>query len=137
VRTGKLRIVFRGLAFIGAESELALKTAVAAGRQDRLWDVVEGFYLSQGPENGGWVTESLVEQVATWAGLDSDRLAAGREQAWVLREIETASAAAEAAGVTGTPTFELGRTGGRLERVKLRSLEPEGLIPAIDELLGS
>src|SRR3954469_18725569 len=41
VRTGRLRIVFRGLAFVGPDSDRALTAAVAAGRQDRLWDVVD------------------------------------------------------------------------------------------------
>ena len=51
VRTGKLRIVFHGLAFIGPDSDTALRTALAAGREDRLWDVVAGFYVRQGAEN--------------------------------------------------------------------------------------
>src|SRR3954466_13042367 len=51
VRRGTLRIVFRGLAFIGPDSLTALRTAVAAGRQDHLWDMVEGLYNHQGAEN--------------------------------------------------------------------------------------
>ena len=56
VATGKLRIVFHGLAFIGADSDKALRTAIAAGQDDHLWDVVHGLYASQGAENSGWVT---------------------------------------------------------------------------------
>ena len=33
VKTGKLRIVFSGMAFIGADSDKALRTAIAAGEQ--------------------------------------------------------------------------------------------------------
>jgi protein-disulfide isomerase len=50
VRSGKLRIVFRGLAFIGPESQLALETAVAAA-DDKLWNVVHALYRVQGAEN--------------------------------------------------------------------------------------
>ena len=50
-------------------------------------------------------------------------------------ELRDAQAAADAAGVHGTPSFQLGRTGGALELVKLRSLGPEGITPAIDALL--
>ena len=60
VRAGKLRIEFRGLAFIGPDSETALRTALAAGRQDRLWHVVEILYANQGRENSGWVTDDLI-----------------------------------------------------------------------------
>jgi protein-disulfide isomerase len=51
VREGKLRIVFRGLTFIGPDSEKALRAALAAGEQNRLWHVVDLFYRHQGPEN--------------------------------------------------------------------------------------
>ena len=77
VRTGKLRIVFHGLAFIGPDSDTALRTALAAGREDRLWDVVAGFYARQGAENG-WITDELVDDVVAEAGLDAGRLARTR-----------------------------------------------------------
>jgi hypothetical protein len=37
--------------------------------------------------------------------------------------------------VQGTPSFQLGRTGGPLERLGLDSLAPEAITPAIDALL--
>jgi len=134
VRTGKLRIVFHGLAFLGPDSDTALRTALAAGREDRLWDVVAGFYARQGAENG-WITDELVDDVVTEAGLDSGRLRDARSESSVTAELRNAQAAADAAGVHGTPSFQLGRTGGALELVKLRSLAPEGITPAIDALL--
>lgn len=42
VRTGKVRLVFSGLTFIGPDSLTALRTVVAAGQKDHLWDVVDG-----------------------------------------------------------------------------------------------
>jgi protein-disulfide isomerase len=44
VRQGKVRIVFRGLSFLGPDSDRALRATVAAGRENRLWHVVEGLY---------------------------------------------------------------------------------------------
>jgi protein-disulfide isomerase len=134
VRTGKLRIVFHGLAFVGPDSDTALRTALAAGREDRLWDVVAGFYARQGAENG-WITDELVDDVVAEAGLDGAGLRAVRDESWVTAELRNAQAAADAAGVRGTPSFQLGRTGGALQLVTLRSLAPEGITPAIDALL--
>ena len=54
VRPGHVRLVFRGLAFIGPESDTALRTALAAGAQGRLWNVVHLLYGNQGAENAGW-----------------------------------------------------------------------------------
>lgn len=135
VRTGKLRIVFHGLAFLGPDSDTALRTALAASRENKLWDVVEGFYRRQGGENSGWVTDKLIDEVAAEAGLDADQLRGQRDESWVSAELRRAAAAANAAGVQGTPTFQLGRTGGKLERLRLTSLGPEGMRPAIDALL--
>ncbi len=71
VEAGKLRIVFQGLAFIGPDSDKALRTAIAAGQDNHLWDVVHGLYASQGAENSGWVTDGLVGEIASGVpGLD-------------------------------------------------------------------
>src|SRR5262245_5220798 len=61
VRTGKLRIVFRGLAFLGSDSHRALRAAHAAGEQNHLWDVVHGLFTRQGAENTGWVSNDLLD----------------------------------------------------------------------------
>ncbi len=136
VRTGKVRIVFRGLAFIGPDSDKALRTAIAAGAQGHFWDVVDGLYESQGTENAGWVTDELVTAIAASVrGLDGPALLADRWDAWVGREVKRAAAAANAAGVDGTPLFQVGPTGGQLELVRLTSLRPDGFTPAIDAML--
>ena len=111
VRTGKVRIVFRGLAFLGPDSVRALRVTLAAGRQNRLWDVLEGLYYRQGAENSGWVTEAMLHEVA------GHRAIAGSGAPWVDRELTKSAQAAQAAGVAGTPAFQIGRT-GRLSRAR-------------------
>lgn len=134
VRTGRLRIEFRGLAFLGPESELGLTAALAAGRQGRLWHVVDLLYRNQGAENSGWLTEHTLRRVGVSVpGLDTSRMLDERPQ--VDDEKEAAQAAATAAGITGTPSFEVGPTGGRLHRVAVSSLEAEALRPALDAAL--
>ncbi|HEY3182197.1 MAG TPA: thioredoxin domain-containing protein [Gaiellaceae bacterium] len=133
VRTGRLRIVFRGLAFIGPDSELAVKTAIAAGRHGRLWDVVDALYRAQGAENSGWVDDELLAEIAGQAHLDYDRLAAERDLPAVERELAQARRAAAVAGVRGTPAFALGRTGGPPALLRLSSLAPEGIVPPLEE----
>ena len=136
VETGKLRIVFHGLAFIGPDSDKALRTAIVAGRHNHLWDLVHGLYASQGAENSGWVTDGLVgEIVSRIPGLDSDTLLSARWGSPVEPELRRSAAAAERAGVHGTPAFQVGRTGGRLELVEVSSLRPDGIRPAIEAVL--
>lgn len=136
VRTGKVRIVFKGLAFIGPDSEQALRTVNAAGLQDHLWDLVEGLYLRQGAENSGWVTDDLVRDVAGGvANLDARALLEARGAAGVDDAIRAAYTAAQTAGVRSTPAFEIGRTGGALEVVSVHSLGAAGITPAIEDAL--
>jgi protein-disulfide isomerase len=136
VKTGKLRIVFNGMDFVGPDSHTALQTAIAAGREHHLWDVVHALYAAQGTENTGWVTDALVTEIAARVpGLDGSKLLATRSASWVESEVTRASAAAEAAGVHSTPSFQLGPTGGPFHLVGVDSLGPEGITPAIDSAL--
>jgi protein-disulfide isomerase len=136
VKTGKLRIVFNGLAFLGPDSVKALRTVLAAGREDRLWDLVHGLYVNQGAENPGWVTDELVKDLASHIqGLHRTRTLDARRNHAFDPEIRRAAAAAEAAGVSGTPAFQVGPTGGQLQTVQLTTLASEGLVPAIEAVL--
>ena len=58
VRTGKVQLEFRGLAFVGDDSRVGLRTALAAAQQNRLWNVAELLYRNQGAENSGWINDS-------------------------------------------------------------------------------
>jgi protein-disulfide isomerase len=136
VETGKLRIVFHGLAFIGDDSDKALRTAIAAGQDDHLWDVVHGLYARQGAENSGWVTDDLVREIASGVdGLDGEKLLSARWENPIESVLKRGAAAAERAGVQSTPAFQIGPTGGRLELVEINSLGPDGIRPAIEAVL--
>ncbi len=134
VRTGRMRIVFRGLAFIGPDSETALRTALAAGSQGRFWHVVELLYENQGVENSGWVTDDLLRRVGTAVpALSVERMLGGRYDASIDQARSAALAAAQQDGVNGTPFFSVGRTGGAVR--PLASNDPRALRAAIDALL--
>jgi len=136
VKTGKLRLVFNGMAFVGPDSHTALQTAIAAGREHHLWDIVHGLYAAQGGENTGWVTDELIAQIAAGVpGLDGSKLLDARSASWVEAELARAAATAQAAGVRSTPSFQLGPTGGPFHIVQVDSLGPEGIVPAIDSAL--
>lgn len=137
VRPGKVRIVFEGMAFVGADSETALRTALAAGRQGRFWNVLELLYANQGKENAGWVTEPLLRAIGKAVpGLDAERMLADRSSAAVDKAVAQSADVARRAGVTSTPTFAVGRTGGPMRVVQLTSLDASALTPALDSVLG-
>lgn len=138
VRTGKVRILFNGMAFVGPDSETALRTALAAGRQNRLWNVIDLLFANQGTENTGWVTDSLLRSIgSSVTGLDVQQMLDERSSDAVDRALVQAGQVAQSAGVNVTPSFAVGKTGGTFSVVHITSLDPSGLTPSLDAALGS
>src|SRR5439155_2214936 len=75
VRTGKVKMEYHGFPFIGPDSVKGLRFLLAAAKQNRLWQLQEALYRYQGRENGGWISDGLVRQLAAKIpGLDVNRL---------------------------------------------------------------
>jgi hypothetical protein len=134
VRTGRVRILFRGLAFLGPDSVKALEWTYGAAEQDKLWNVLELLFANQGRENSGWVTQSLLSSVArSVPRLDLGRLRRDAPRSGL--PIASAAAAAKQSKVPGTPYLEAGRSLSALEPLKLRSFDPRDLFAQLDRLL--
>ena len=134
VRTGKVRILFRGLAFLGPDSLTALRWTFGAAGQDRLWNVLGLLLRAQRRENSGWVTPGLLASVA--AAVPGLRVAQLRRDAVHADfQIAAAAAAAKAARVPGTPYFEVGRSVSALRPLRPTSLDPRVWAVAFDRLL--
>jgi protein-disulfide isomerase len=104
VRPGDVKAEFRGISFIGPDSEKALRFVQAAGLQDRLWQLQDAFYRNQGGENSGWVTDDLVRRLAGEIGLDVERLFVDAEGAEVDALLRQATSLAEQDEISGTPS---------------------------------
>jgi protein-disulfide isomerase len=136
VRPAKLNTEFRGFPFIGPDSLNAYRFLLAAGEQNKLWDLQEALYRNQGGENDGWVTDDLIRELASGvAGLDVDRLFADADRGDIVSEAENADDEAQAAGIQGTPTFLL-RIGGE-EPYVISFATIEQLRAALDDALAA
>jgi protein-disulfide isomerase len=136
VRTGKVRIMFDGMAFVGPDSETALRTAFAAAQQNRFWNVLELLYDNQGAENSGWVSDGLLRSIGNAVpGLDVGRMLDERDAASVDGELNAASALATSQGVNSTPSFAVSQPGGSLRIVNVTSLGADGIAPSLDAAL--
>jgi protein-disulfide isomerase len=133
VKTGRVKVDFRGLEFLGPDSNEALRLVLAAARQDRAWQVVELLYRNQGTENSGWVTDELLRSIAADAGLDVDRAFADARSAAVSQEIEALAAEATARGIQGTPSFMIQVGDGAPYTVQVPELTAEAFRPVLDD----
>jgi protein-disulfide isomerase len=136
VRPGRVKLDFRGLAFLGPDSLKALKIAVAAGFQNKLWQVVGLFYENQGPENSGWVTDSLINEIlAEVPGLDAAKVKADANSVAVANQITALQKEATDLNVQGTPSFFLGIGVSKPYQIQPRAYVPSEFRPALDDAL--
>jgi len=138
VRTGKVRLVFRPVVFLGEDSEPAARAALAAGRQNLLWQYVDLFYRNQGEENSGYVTDAFLRKIGEGVkGLDVEKMMADMNSSAVTAQLTEAQSLSDRLKVEGTPSFFLNRTGQAPTEVPVSQLTPDEFTSAIDQALGS
>jgi protein-disulfide isomerase len=140
VRSGKLKIEYQSLETATKEPE-TFKTqqvaALAAGKQQKMWYFIELFYHQQGEENTEYVTESYLQKLAQQVpGLNVTAWTAARSDPELASSITTDAQSANAAGLTGTPSFLVGKTAGKMQKLEYSSLtDPSSFDSAIESAL--
>jgi protein-disulfide isomerase len=139
VRTGKLRIEYLSLETATREPEV-FKTqqvaALAAGKQGKMWTYLELFYHEQGEESSGYVTEAYLEGLAKQAGLNLAQWTSDRNEPAYTNQVAADAQAANSAGFNGTPSFQIGKTGGPVTKLEYASLkDPTSFNEAIEKEL--
>jgi protein-disulfide isomerase len=134
VRTGRIKLDFRPLQFLGPDSGRGARAVLAAGKQNRAWNVLERLYAVQGAENGGWLTEDLLREIGgEIPGLDVDRML--NDMDGVTPQLQKSIDHANELAVQGTPAFFLLPHLGQPKQLHLDALSPEGFRAALEPLL--
>ena len=124
VRTGKLKVELRVLAFIGPDSQRGQFAAIAAAEQGKEFNFAQLLYANQAGENSGWLSDEMVTSAAnSIPGLDTQKLLAGAGASGVKATAQRYVSQATADRVTGTPTLLVGHTGST-SRQSASSLRP-------------
>ena len=124
VRTGRVKLVWRGINIIGANSEPGLRAIFAAGNQNKLWQMAEAVYQRQGAEQSGWITTALLTDAATAAGAKSAPLLSASSSAAVTAQLKNAENEATADAIRGTPSFVLQQAPAQPQQLNVTSLDP-------------
>jgi len=120
VRTGKLRIEYRGVNVIdpntgGSDSDRMIRLAQAAGLQNKLWNVVELEFDNQAAEGSGYATDAFLRGIAdaVGPGFDAGKAVSVSNTNAVVPMLNAAQTLAEKkiGKRLSTPTFLLGPTG--------------------------
>src|SRR3954469_1155362 len=133
VRTGRGKMAYQDLAFLGDDSVKAGRAAAAAGAQNKLWQFIDVFYGEQGDENSGYVTDDFLRNVAQKVpGLNVAKLMSDRSAPFTQQQIAQARALGDRLNVDSTPTFFLQRGSGPMKRLDFSDFTPGSFTPAID-----
>ncbi|MGZ8740137.1 MAG: DsbA family protein [Gaiellaceae bacterium] len=137
VRTGKAKIELRPIAFIGPDSERGRAAMIAGAEQNKMFNVTQLLFATQGPENSGWLSDELVERVAaSIPGVDVPRLLEDRGASFVDDKSSAFDAEATTHGVNSTPTILVGKSGEKAKLVPLGTgTDTESVAGAIDAAL--
>jgi protein-disulfide isomerase len=134
VKTGKVKVEARPLAFIGPDSVRGRKAMIAAGEQGKAFNLAELLYINQGTENTGWLSDTTIADAArSIPGLDSRTLFTARDSSAVAAKAAAVDREGKADGVNQTPTLYVGS-----KQVALKSpTDGASLTRALDAALAS
>jgi protein-disulfide isomerase len=136
VRTGKMRMEMRLQSFIGPDSVKGGKAVAAAAAQNQAWPYEHLFYVNQGTENSGYVTDDFLRSLGRAVpGLEVDQLMKDKDTPAAQAVLDKGKADFEAAGFDGTPSFLVGPTGGTLRPLRYTQLDPAQFTKQIDAAL--
>ncbi|HEX6712419.1 MAG TPA: thioredoxin domain-containing protein [Thermoleophilaceae bacterium] len=123
VKSGKLRVVFQPISFIGSDSVVAAKAVAAASQQNKLFDYASAFYANQGEENTGYVTDAFLTKIAKAVpGLNVAKWQSALNTEFGTDILSRAESASKTAGVSSTPTFLVAKTGGTKQKFQPSTL---------------
>jgi protein-disulfide isomerase len=135
VRTGRIKIVYRGIVVIGPNSVAGLRAVYAAGQQNKLWNMVEALYERQGDENSGWITLGAIRSAAREVGAAPAKVITSADSKAVDAKLTQAAKLARTYGVNGTPTFAIQKPLGAFVQLRVSSLDPGGFTSSLDQAL--
>jgi protein-disulfide isomerase len=136
VRPGLVKVDFRGLDIVSEQSGPALRYALAAARQNRLWQVAELLYANQSRLKEASTTRGIAKLVRGVKGLDPSRLIADAASPSVRKQMAAHTAEAARRKVPGTPWFLVKIGAGTPKAVFPEAYTGDAFRAILDKALG-
>jgi len=130
VRQGRVQVIYRGLQ-TATRDQQTFQTqqvaALAAGKQNHVWDYVELFYHQQGAEGTGYVTDGFLTGLAKQVpGLNLAAWRSARSDSSLASQVQSEQQLATSQGFSATPTLVVQGPKGKTE--------PSSSVPSYSEL---
>jgi protein-disulfide isomerase len=136
VRTGKVKVEARIVAFVGPSSARGRELVIAAARQNKAWQMLELLYENQGNETEPWLTDSFARAVAARIpGLSVAQLFRDAASGAVAAEVAKMEGYQKTDGVDATPTFVLTTPDGKRHLLGTGLFSPSAFASTFDRAL--
>ena len=108
VMTGKVRLLYHDLSFLGSESVDAAIAARVAAQSNQFWAFHDYLFANQRGEQQGAFGQARLEAIAVTIGLDLNAFRAGQDDPAIRQAVQQSQSTGAAAGVAQTPTIVVG-----------------------------
>jgi protein-disulfide isomerase len=136
VRTGLVKVDFRGLGVVTRASAPALRYTLAASRQNKLWQVAQLFYENQSRLNELATDKGVKRLVSGVPGLNAARLVTDAKSLSVRRQVAAHTAESIRRDVPGTPWFFVKVGSAAPQLVRPDGYDGESFSALLDKALG-
>ena len=110
VDTGKVKFVYKNLAFLGKESTDAANAALCAKEQNKFWEYHDKLFISQSGENQGAFSPDKLKQFAVDLGLGASKFNQCFDSQKYNSQVQADQAEASRNGFNSTPSTAVGTT---------------------------
>ncbi|MDP2948310.1 MAG: DsbA family protein [Chloroflexota bacterium] len=108
--TGKAKLVFKYVRFLGDESQWAAEAADCAGEQGKFWDYHDMLFANQRGENKGAFSKDNLKRFAAALNLDTTAFNACLDEGRYTGKVAENNNEARTRGINSTPTVFVGQT---------------------------
>ena len=131
IETGKAKLIFVDLPFIGQDSKIAAQASYCAEDQGKYWEYHEILYIFQEGENSGWADRDRLNSFAFSLDMNMDEFNDCMDYSKYAKRVQANYDQAVKNGVQGTPTFIIISQDGTTE--KFAGPQPYSVFAAIIE----
>ena len=108
VDTGKVKFVYKNLAFLGQESTDAANAALCAKEQNKFWEYHDKLFTNQKAENSGGFSITNLKGFASDLGLNTDQFNQCLDAKKYSAQVSADNAEANKNGFNSTPSVAVG-----------------------------
>ena len=117
IDTGKVKLLFIDIAFLGKDSVPASIASYCAEEQGKYWDYHSFLYSNQMSIDNGWANSDSLKGYAYNLGLNMDMFVSCLDSEKYLKRVQFNTEEAQNNGVTETPTFFIVGPDGTQEKI--------------------